>query len=55
MQCIFDIEQQEWIVNYALTGDGGAIGSERCYKRQWNPKRKYLEINLRLEHPLLFS
>lgn len=33
VQCLYNIEGQEWIVNYVSTRDGKVIGSEKCYKK----------------------
>lgn len=40
VQCLYNIEGQEWIVNYVSTRDGKVIGSEKCYKKTVELARK---------------
>lgn len=40
MQCLYNIEGQEWIINYVSTRDGKVIGSEKCYKKTVELARK---------------
>lgn len=40
VQCLYNIEGQEWIVNYVSTRDGKVIGSEKCYKKTVKLARK---------------
>lgn len=42
LQCIYDIEKQNWTINYVSTKDGKVIGSEKCY-------RKTVELAKRVE------
>lgn len=40
LQCIYNVEEREWIVNYVSTRDGKVIGSEKCYKKTVELARK---------------
>lgn len=40
VQCLYNIEGQEWIINYVSTRDGKVIGSEKCYKKTVELARK---------------